>query len=498
MSKGGKFILQQNEAGNAQDLITLNLKMLEERIAEIKRKDCKEYVKPNWFMELAQRHSVFIKKYYKPAFATAYEWTNERIGSGGELQFDTENSYLLPQYGDFIGEAFIYVKFSGLSAVSPLDKCGYYDFLGHKLMQHVALEFSGNTIDEYYSDAYNMYFNYHVPEDKKKAWMRGVGQEYPQPVLIRQDGPDEYREQKFIVNGPQTAKNVHGDVELWIPLLFDFAIKPHCPIFSAAIPIGQRYIKVTTPTLESLIFVEDNGGGGAINLPTVTSSLWINQIFIHPSVVDELKKRDYTTTIRSFKTQTFNASELALQKLDEIRLQVENMYVGLRPNANTGPTNWWRFHSTTPLASPVFPVRQQYYDILSSTYYNQLAFAQADIYNTESPITEMNLVSQDIVVNNPAGKGFYNVLQPLAKSISPYDPGILMFSFSQKNNQTAFPSYSEDDSVTSYFNVSTGKEFYLNYKALASSLPATITVVARVINWFVVRSNGIVYIKYKS
>ena len=135
MSKGGKYIIQQNEDGRIQDAITLNLPLLEDRLKEIREKECRDPLKPRILIDIAQTHNVFIKRYYKPTFPVAYEWTAEPLDSGTIFGFNTTNRFLLPVYGDFIGEMILYVKFSGLSAVSPLDKCYYCDFPGHRIAQ---------------------------------------------------------------------------------------------------------------------------------------------------------------------------------------------------------------------------------------------------------------------------------------------------------------------------------------------------------------------------
>lgn len=492
MSKGGRYILQQNEDGTVQDIITLNLSLLEKRLDEIRKKNCESAVKPLYLSELAEKHNVFVKKYYKPVLPVAYEWTNEPLDSGFSFVFGGTNRFLLPLYGDFIGETILYFKFSGLSTVSPLDKCGYYDFLGHRIMQYVSLEFSGDIIDEYYSDAYNMYYNYHVPQDKKKSWLRAVGQEFPEEAILRQSSTDEVREVKNILCGPQTAKRTHDVVELWIPILFDYSIKPHCALFSAAIPVGQRYINVTAPSLSSLIYVEDNGGGGNIIPPTVECSMWINQFFIHPAIVNDLKKSEFRTTIRTFKTQFIAANTSGSQKLDLIRLQAEDIYIGLRPNINTGPSNWWRFHTAIP-QNITYPVRVPF-----TGPADQLTFAQAKLYKPQSSLTSLSFTSHGIQLNNVASRGFYNIVQPLCKSIAPSDIGLLMYTFAQKNNQTVFPDISENDDITSYYNISNQREFYLDYTADSAALPGTIVVIARVINWLIINLNGRVEIKYKN
>jgi len=494
MSKGGKYIIQQNEDGRIQDAITLNLPLLEDRLKEIREKECRDPLKPRILIDIAQTHNVFIKRYYKPTFPVAYEWTAEPLDSGTIFGFNTTNRFLLPVYGDFIGEMILYVKFSGLSAVSPLDKCYYCDFPGHRIAQLVSLTFSGNVIDQYTADAYNVYYNYHVPDDKKKSWLRAVGQEFPEEAILRQSPLDETRESKKILHGPQTPKNIQDDLELYIPILFDTSMKPHCALFSAAIPFGQRFVEITTPPLNQIIYVENNGGGGLFNAPNLTCSLWINQFFIHQPVVYMLKQKPYITPIRTFKYATFEASISDTQKIDLLRLQAENFYFGMRPDANINPTDWWRFHHITPTAI-TYPVRIP--NPLPPPI-SQLAFNTANLNVITQPITATNFMSRDVVVNNPAAISFYSVLQPLAKSISPQDPGLVLFSFAQRNGFRVFGELEDSDNITSYFNISNQREFYMSYATNPATLPGTIYILARVINWLIIRQDGNVEIKYRN
>jgi len=157
MSTGGKYILETNLRGGVQESILFNLNLLNQRL----KTACDPVL-----VDISDTHANFVKSYHKPVLPMAYEFRADQSESGGVVLGAT-NTFSLPLYGDFMCELVFRVRISGLRAVNPIDKCGFVDYIGHRLMERVQMDFAGNIVDEYTYDAYNVYYNYFLPEKKK-------------------------------------------------------------------------------------------------------------------------------------------------------------------------------------------------------------------------------------------------------------------------------------------------------------------------------------------
>jgi len=281
---------------------------------------------------------------------------------------------------------------------------------------------------------------------------------------------------KRVVNGPQTPKSVQPDLELNIPIIFDFSRKLHSPIFSAKIPFGQRFLKITLARLSDLIYGIDLGGGGAVTTPLIFGELWSNQIFLLPEITNRLLPGISRTFLRVYKESRFRVTPgTNLQKLDDLRLPTEAIYFGLRPDGNNTATNWWKFHSenTTPVTVPIrLPP-------------NQLAFRTVNLNTPVQSMSGIRFLSRSTEVTRPTHDTFFNVLQPLLKSRSPNDPGLQLMCFA-RDTLTEHP--------TAYFNISIDREFFMEFTA---NFTGEVYVLAYCLNWLEIDEAGVVKIKNK-
>lgn len=469
MSTGGKYVLETNMQGEKQETYLYNYALLAERLSE----KCSGPL----LLNLATTHSSFVKKYYKPVVPVSYEFRSDQINDGGNITAGTWNTFSLPLVGDFQCEMILRVRLEGLAVTNPIDRCAFVDFPGHRLMQHVQMEFSGNVVDEYTSNAYNVYYNYFVPADKRLAWLRAVGQETPVKAYLQQQPENTWREERKILNGHQTPKPAHGPLELNIPIIFDFSRKQHASFFSAKVPFGQRFLKIRLAPLSRLFYVEDRGGGGGVVQPTITGELWTNQIFMPPEIVTRLASGTYRSLVRVFKEEIFSVTPgLSTHKCDSLRFPIETLYFGVRPTANTGPTNWWKYHAESPIQA-TWPVCIQP---------NQLAFNTVTI-NTPTPsVAAVRFLSRNTEITRPAHDTFFSVLQPWVKAWAPRDPGLQILCFARD-------TYTDDP--TAFFNVSIEREFVIEYNALVAG---DFYIMAYCLNFLEIGPDGIVSIKYKT
>jgi len=464
MTTGGRYILENLYTNNKEDEILLNRDLLDQSI----KTRCKSQP---FLLDMERTHISYIKKYFKPVIPMAFEF-REEINPTQLINYGL-NRFSLQQYGDFTCEIILNLKLSGLSVKDPRDKCGYYDFPGHKIIKNVAMNFAGNIIDQYSGDAYNVHYNYYIPEDKKKAWLKVVGQEYPEDISVRQDINDDYDEKKYIVFGPQTPKASHEILEINIPIIFEFCQKMYASLFSNKIKYGQRFLDVILNQPETFCYGIDYGGGGFINYPTVTGSLWINQIFIEPKITEILLKGTYRTFMRVYKETKFTVNNKGHfnKRLDKLKFATEHLFFGLKPTINAGPNTWWRYYNLNT-EQVIFPVR-----IASpiGPSYSQLAFRTVDSYRPSPTILFASFASKSSQIVNKMPNKIYSEVYPLLKAKSQDNIGLLLYSFA-KNIY--------DEQPSSYYNISTEREFHIHFEYdIISGGTGEFYILSKTLNW---------------
>ena len=408
-NSGGKFILDSFAKGE-QEKYLINYKLLNKYFLE--RETCST---TPFLIETERTHENYIKKYFRPILPVAYE-VREELAETGSIDYGT-NVFSLPFYGDFIYEMTLSVQLENLSTVNPAELCGYVNFLGHRLIKKVQMDFAGQIIDEYTGEAYNPYFNYFVSVDEKKSYLRAVGQEIPEKVLLEQEG---FREQKKILYGPQTPKQTHTSVKLNIPIIFDFSKKLNASLFSAKIPYGMRYLRITLNSPSELVYLRGTGG---LNLPSIKGSLILTHVFIDQQIKTKLQLGKYKTLIRIFKEADFTASTLGIQKLDQFRFPVENIFFGIKPTTNIQPYNWYKYTDSNimPLTFPI------------ATAYTgppfQLQFRTENLEFPKPTLLTFSFLTRNTQVTNDLPVEYFNSVYASNKGKSSADSGLIGITF---------------------------------------------------------------------
>lgn len=489
MSTGGIFQLVSNDG--KQDRLLMSSQLLKDRLKEIRRIRCKNPAirdQTPTLVDIEKTHILFMNAHFKPFAAIAYEY-NRINPQEGRAAFGRTLSFSIQQFGDFFHDMMVHVVLDGLTTVAPGDQAKYCDFPGHRLFSLVQFEVNHNILDKYEADLYNFHYNFFVPDNKKVSWLRNVGQEVPQPAFLTQNvGVDEYREQKMIVNGPQTPKAAHNSIEMWIPLLFWFNVDPRLAIPSVAIPYGQRFITIDIAPVETICYGINNGGGGVIIPPTFsTFELYTNNIFVNPEVLDIFIKRVGFSMIRVHKYQdiqiTANQDDVLL---DNLRWPTETLYWGVKVTDNLNfPDRWHKFHLVTdklipyPVAIPnIVPIPP-----------DQLAFSDA-IWSQATPIFQnvgFRIQAIDLYLSTPVG--FYNSYISYTfggnNISSPPDIGAYM---------TTFNLYPGSYQPSGHINLSNTREFYLTYQSniVSDLVPCTLYIIAIAINFLLISSGSCV------
>ena len=244
-----------------------------------------------------------------------------------------------------------YMRYDGkvLEAQESVQDAVYYcDFPGERMLKKVSIEVNGNPLDEYYTFSYVFSRQFQLKADKKDGYFRNVGQELPFESKSVNVG-DGLRFGGSMFKGPQTPATVQPALQIWQKLMFWFNKDASNSLPSAAIPFGQRYIRVQLAEASALVFRSsvvynvlkttnkfvpaavftlqpdgryDLSGGlavrntwyeyhylpvytnGTLNYPTISSiNLYANNIFAHPAVHDIYIKKIGFTLVRVHRYQ---------------------------------------------------------------------------------------------------------------------------------------------------------------------------------------------------
>ncbi len=386
MSSGGIFKLLINEG--MQDKLLLATSVLNNRLKKIQKFNVErtKYLPVNLrnsidleksylpdINAIDMTHMIIVNGSFKPFVSAGFEYN--KVQSNGETKLGQTASFVLPVFGDFINDAVVHVKMTGLRSVSPLDRVRYVAFPGHKLLKKVSFKINANPLDEYVSDDYNAHYQFNIPPKKKVGWMRNVGQEIPHRAFLTGDPTnDMFREYKLFGDGYQTPKQKHDDLEMWVPLLFWFNdIKSALP--NALIPHGQTRVTIQLAEANELIGFSDYGGGGDYIEPHISSfELYINNIFMNPEIMNIFTKKFGFMLVRVHvrHIQRLLLSEDSIH-LYGLKWPVETIYATFRPKANNLLSQYWNTGAALTLTEIKTPVAAQntaltvYGDITAST-----------------------------------------------------------------------------------------------------------------------------------
>lgn len=369
MSTGGTFKLITNVG--IQDKLLMATEYLRHRIQLISLRNQENLKKANvgqkpyldldksWIPDvnmINKSHTMFVNGSYKPFVATGFEYN--KIQARGNVNFGSSVDFVLPVFGDYVNDTVIHVVLTGLKSVSVLDRVRYASLLGHKIFSKVSFKINNNPLDNYISDDYNAFLQFHVPPEKRVGWLRNMGQEIPNQAYLTADPTtDFHRELKWFGDGNQTFKQSHDKVELWIPLLFWFRdIRNSLP--NIAIPYGQTTVSVDISDIGELVGFADYGGGGAYTSPSIdTMDLYMNNIFMDPGVVGLIMQKFGFSLIRVHGRHT---EQLSVNNknvlLNQLKWPTETLYATFRPKVNANLSQYWHKASALTVNDVKVPV----------------------------------------------------------------------------------------------------------------------------------------------
>lgn len=441
----------------------------------------------NILYEMSKTHKSFIGFTYKPFVSTAFSYI-KIVEKAGSSQFSNEISFTIPQIGTWIHDMCLHVKLTGLKAMDSRDKVRYCDLLGHRLIERVKFEINNVVIDEYTTELYNKYFQFHVPTHKKKGWLRNIGQEEIYGAYITPNpATTEYREFRQFSDGAQTYKYEQPEIDMYIPILFWFNLHVSQSFPNIKIPKGQVKIKITFASLDKLVDCADYGGGGKYIHPVIaTSDLYVNHISTVPEVEKLILDSSQSTLIRVNKilekTLTHAEDEILLK---ELKFATEHIALGFRPMENEEHVDTWHRNSALTVVDVLSPV-----NFINSNGTPVLATNYARYYTENQVVDYLGLSIDDIELFQYDTVKKYSGFYPFVTESfnTPDDPGWMLM-----NNQIN-PA---DLNPSGHINMSQNRKIYIKYKSsyINGTNRTKLIVIAQAINFLIIKNNS-AYVKY--
>lgn len=334
--------------GKIDKMITAT-EMLKARIMQISkmRSDAGKADTTPTLIDIERTHVLFINAHFKPHAAIALDYQKVSPTSGAIL--GNEVTFSIPQFGDFINDMFVYIKFAPVVYTPTVpapnqDTFRFCDYPGERILAHNKFTVNGNPLDEYSSEAYNFYREFQVGADKMSGWNRMMGQESPVEGFLQQTATAQQptsRVKMQVCNGFQTPKGSHDALVLMVPLLYWFCKDPRLSIPSVAIPFGQRFITSRLCTSEELIEKVEgdrSDGSDAGVLPELKIqeiALYVNNLFMNPEIHDIFIKRIGFTLIRVHRIHKVRVDKSEFEiLLNTLQWPIESFFMCVKPLVN--------------------------------------------------------------------------------------------------------------------------------------------------------------------
>lgn len=512
MSNAGVFQLITNDG--RQDRMIMAVHLLLERISEIKRVRIANGMDPTpTLMDIEKSHIVFMNSYFKPFAPIGFEYF--KVLPMGRPMLGSTVRFSLPQFGDFFFDIAVYVKIKaptltkGSVGSSPVLPGGRWcNYPGERLFKKTKFMVNGNPLDEYTSEAYNVFRELYIGNTKRAGWNRLVGQEILRegyldykytgdPLDIASQTPEGYRVNMNIANGYQTLKNPMDDLEITVPLLFWFCTDPGMMLPSVSIPYGQRFIDIDLATQPELVEVVSRGGNANPTMSTLVidkMEMYINNVFVMAEIHDIYIRRIGFQLVRMHLEDKFLLDTPKGSKLSKyLKYPIEHIAVGCKTVANSTTMDKWQAFTGFSLVTQVQLTgvvgAQSTVDTTAANIATPITVSYPNI-NVQLPvklIDTLSVVAHNIPIYDDFGTTFYNSYIPTiygAEKITPPSDGGLCFT-----NFCLKPGFYQP---SGHYNFSRAREFYFNYTSsvINSNNPTYMYLIASALNFLLVNDGN--------
>lgn len=428
------------------------------------------------FIDIERSHILYIHAAYRPYVSVASEYARVKasgdgtasIGpSGGTLQFT------FPIYGHFTSDMAVHVRFKAIgsaTATAPTAATPYLRYCalpGVRMFKKVELRSDQVLIDDYVPDDVVAYSKFFVQADHRLGWERCHGQQELREATYLANG---YTGSLMYRDGPQTPKLYQESFDIYVPLNFWLCRDAAHALLNDLIPNSQRTITCELAPLKDIVqaLVPSTTAAGvldAVELPFakvgIEADLYVNGLYVNPEVHDIFASRIGFSLIRVHRRQVNqlqNASDAFL--LDQLKFPAEFLMVGLRArNLAADFDRWWLMGrrrqrtESNKLYGPVLIWNSELQII------EFVAREAVEATTLENFVDTIGVTAHGIEIFPQLPSAFYNAYMPIRYAensmvVSPSDTSAFLVNFCL---------YPGKFNPSGYYNLSAGREMYINY-----------------------------------
>ena len=495
------------------DLMTAS-DYLRERLKSIRlRREVKGESNPQpTFFDLERSHIMYMRGVYRPFVALACEYVKVQSSGGSAVLTSGGGTakFTFPIYGQFTSDMVFRVKFNDVGTQNPIiivdannppanpsPLFRYCAYPGIRLFERIQFKSDEVLIDEYTRDDMSFINKFRVSADRRAGWDRGMGQAEVQ--FAEYQNPNGFTGLLAYKEGLQSEKFFHAGRDLWVPLQFWMCSDASTALFNDLAPNTQRIITVDLAPLEEMIQCVDQSTREIIPLPFtkvgLQIDLFVNNIFVNPEVKDIFASRIGMTLIRVTRRQRVILNQsLEKVKFDQLKFPIEYMYFGVRDLGNKYDFDYWHM-----FGRPVTRGDADALDVPIAFWNASLAMCQLscrtakEVGSLGGLLDNIKLTAHGIDLYPEANASFYNTYLPQryfarTQIVTPTDKSAYLITFCL---------YPGQFNPSGYYNLSAGRELYLQYtsSSISADQPAELVISASVIN-FLVRKGDKVALRY--
>lgn len=442
------------------------------------------------FVDIERSHILYIHAAYRPYVSVASEYARVKpsgdgtssIGpSGGTLQFT------FPIYGHFTSDLALHLKFKAIGSAAaaaagaaptpatPLLR--YCSYPGLRALKKVELKSDSVLIDDYVPDDAVAYGKFFVHADHRIGWDRCHGQQEERQAIYSGNG---FMGTLLYRDGPQTPKLYQEEFDLFIPLQFWLCRDAAHALLNDLIPNTQRTVTIELAALDQIVQALVPGtsqnplvpvGLTPVPLPftklAIEADLYVNGLYTNPEIHDIFASRIGFSLLRVHRRQVNQLQSASDQfLLDQLKFPAEYLVVGLRDRTNVNDFDRWWMMGTRKVRTDTNKL------VVPAMIWNtqlqvcQLVCREATEATTlESFTNTLGVTAHGIEIFPQLPAAFYNAYMPIRYAensmvVSPVDTSAFLVNFCL---------YPGKFNPSGYYNLSAGRELYINYSLKPSS-----------------------------
>lgn len=465
------------------------------------------------FADIDVSHRLYVRATYRPYVAIASEYVRVKPSGDGTAALGAAGGtceFTFPIYGHFTSDLAIRVRFQPVgspTATAATPETPFYRycaFPGARLLQRVELKSDGVVIDDHTPDDVMAAAKFFVRADHRAGWDRCHGQQESREATYLANGFTGtllYRE------GPQTPRLYQESFEMLVPLNFWLCRDASHALLNDLIPNSQRVVSCSLAPLGLILqaLAPDPAAPGhlmPVPLPVsrlgVTLELFVNNLFTNPEIHDVFASRVGFSLIRVHRRQTHRMQSAADRfLLDQLKYPAEFFLVGVRSRELAADFDrWWLMG--TPAARPdtsKLMVPAMLWNVGLGVC--QLVCREAvEVSSLDTAVETIGITAHGIELYPQLAGVFYNAYLPIryaenSMTVSPVDTSAFLINF------CLYPGQFEP---SGHYNLSAGRELYIDYTLKPAAPDATLNANEMVISMsalnFLIRSGDGVRLKY--